>query len=179
MILKHRLDYSDLQYPADDGRRYELVRGMLLVTASSTPRHQRISSRLARRLDDYFERRGLGELFHAPIDLILTDEDVFVPDLLIVGDPSHVTERGIEGPPLLVVEILSPSTEGRDRGIKAQRYAELGVAHYWIVDPGTTRVECFRLAGEGFGLVIAAQNDEVLAHPDWDGFALPLGELWR
>ena len=93
-------------------------------------------------LHDYFGRSGRGEVFAAPTDVILTHEDVFVPDLVVVRHPQDVTERAIEAPPLLVVEILSPSTRKQDRGIKAERYAELGVEHFWIVDPDARQVEC-------------------------------------
>lgn len=176
---KRKLTYADLQITPDDGRRYELVRGTLLVTPSPRPRHQRISRRLTRLLEDYFTGIGRGEIFVAPTDVILTDEDVFVPDLLVVGDPSHVTERAIEAPPLLVVEILSPSTRKQDRGIKAERYAELGVAHYWIVDPEHERVELFRLEGGAYGLIAGASGPTTLAHPDWEGLVLDLEALWR
>ena len=177
--LKRKLDYSDLLVTPDDGKRYQLVRGELYVTPSPSPMHQRISKRLQRQLEAYFEGRSIGEVFNAPIDLILTNQDVFVPDLLVVADPSHVTKRGIESPPLLVVEILSPSTCSVDRGVKARRYAELGVEHYWIVDPERKRLECHRLAEGAFRSVVDAEADAALTHPDWDGLILDLGALWR
>ena len=175
---KRKLTYADLQVTPDDGRRYELVRGTLLVTPSPRPRHQRISKRLSRVLEDHFERGGLGEVFVAPTDVILTNEDVFVPDILVVRDPSDVTERAIEAPPLLVVEILSPSTRRQDRGIKADRYAQLGVPHYWIVDPEQQTVECFRLGVGVYRPIAGAQGATTLTHPDWDGLVLDLGALW-
>jgi Uma2 family endonuclease len=174
-----RLDYSDLVVTPDDGKRYELARGVLIVTPSPKPLHQRVSKRLLRLLMDHFETRSLGEVFDAPTDLILTAHDVFVPDLLVVADPSHVTERGIEGPPLLVVEILSPSTAKQDRFLKPQRYAELGVAHYWIVDPEEQRIECYRRAGNAFQLVVHGEGTSTLTHPDWDELTVDLAALWR
>ena len=90
--LKRTLDYSDLQVTPDDGKRYELVRGGILVTPSPSPVHQRISKRLQRQLEAYFETRSLGEVFAAPIDLILTEQDVFVPDLVVVTDPGSYHE---------------------------------------------------------------------------------------
>ncbi len=81
--LKRKLDYSDLLVSPDDGKRYQLVRGDLYVTPSPSPVHQRISKRLQRQLEAYFETRSLGEVFNAPIDLILTEQDVFVPDLVV------------------------------------------------------------------------------------------------
>ena len=102
-----------------------------------------------------------------------------MPDLVIAVDPSHISTRGIEAPPLLVVEILSPSTRAVDRGTKSRRYAELGVQHYWIVDPDKKRLECYRLAKGAFQSVIDAQGDTTLRHPDWDGLIVDLAALWR
>lgn len=177
--LNRKLEYSDLQISPDDGRRYELVQGDLFLAPSPSPMHQRVSRRLQLQLEAYFHGRSLGEVFGAPVDLILTVKDVFVPDLLVVADPSHVTGRGIEGPPVLVVEILSPSTQKVDRGVKARRYAELGVAHYWIVDPEQKRVECYRLEGGAFRSVVAAEGDVPLTHPEWDGLMIDTAALWR
>jgi len=177
--LKRTLDYSDLRVTPDDGKRYELVRGGIIVTPSPSPVHQRISKRLQRQLEAYFETRSLGEVFDAPIDLILTEQDVFVPDLIVVSDPSHISKRGVEAPPALIVEILSPSTQGHDRGLKARRYAELGVTHYWIVDPERRRLECHRLVKGTFRAVVDAEGDTTLEHPAWDGLVVDLAALWR
>jgi Uma2 family endonuclease len=177
--LKRKLEYSDLVATPDDGKRYEIIEGELYVTPSPNPVHQRVSKRLLRVLVDYFEGRSLGEVFHAPVDLILTRGDVFVPDLLVAADSGHVSKRGIEGPPLLVVEILSPSTSRQDRGVKARRYAELGVEHYWIVDPERRSVECHRLERGTFRRVVEASGSATLVHPDWGGLAVDLAALWR
>jgi Uma2 family endonuclease len=176
---RRKLDYSDIAATPSDGKRYELIRGQLFVNPSPSPIHQRVSRRLARRLEDYFQDRKLGELFYAPIDVILTNHDVFVPDLLVVSDPSHISKRGVEAPPLLVVEILSPSTRRVDRGLKSQRYAELAVEHYWIVDPVAERVECYRLESEAYRLVLEAEGADTLQHPDWAGLVIDLAALWR
>jgi Uma2 family endonuclease len=177
--LKRKLDYSDIAAAPSDGKRYELVDGELLVNPAPSPMHQRISKRLLRQLEDYFQERAIGEVFYAPLDVILTPHDVFEPDLLVVADPRHISKRGIEKPPLLVVEILSPSTRNVDRGIKSRRYAELGVPHYWIVDPEEKRVECFRLAAGAYAPVVDAKGDVTLQHPDWDGLTVDLAALWR
>ena len=174
-----KLEYRDLLATPADGRRYELIQGALFVNPSPNPIHQRISRRLARQLEDYFHPRSLGEVFYAPVDVILSAGDVFVPDLLVVADPSHISKRGIERAPLLVVEILSPSTRKVDRGFKFRRYAELGVAHYWIVDPEQHRVECHRLGAGAFRLIVEAEGDTALAHPEWNGLVLDLAGFWR
>ena len=177
--LNRKLDYEDFARLPDDGQRYEILDGELYVTASPSLLHQRLSKRLQRRLEDYFEDRGLGEVFNAPIDLILAQHDIVVPDLVIVAEPGQISARAIEGVPLMVVEILSPSTRGRDRGIKMRRYVALGVLHYWIVDPDARTIECWRLEGGEYHLVVNATVPDVLRHPDWPDLTIDLAALWR
>ena len=110
--------------------------------------------------------------------MILTNRDVVQPDLVLVTNAEQISKRGIEGPPFLLVEVLSPSTGEYDRTAKATRYAALGVVHYWIVDPDAQQVECYRSAGAAFELVVQGQGPTVLSHPDWPDFHLPLAELW-
>ena len=173
---KRKLEYADI--PADDGKYYELIDGELFVNPSPNWVHQRISRRLQRQLEDYFHARAIGEVFDAPLDVILTRHDVLQPDLLVVADGSDTSTRGIEKPPLLVVEVLSPSTRNRDLALKYRRYSELGVAHYWIVDPDRKRVECHRSIDGAFQLIVEAEGDTRLEHPVWDGMVLDLSALW-
>lgn len=102
--FRRKLDYSDIQAAPEDGKRYELVEGELFVNPAPSPIHQRISRRLQRPLEDYFHERSACEVFDAPIDLILTHQDVFGPDILVTADSSQITKRGIEAPPVLVDE---------------------------------------------------------------------------
>lgn len=176
--LKSKLDYDDYADIPTDGKRYELFDGILYMTPAPSPYHQRASRELQQQLMDYFHVRNLGEVFNAPIDLILTHHDVFQPDLLVVADPAQISARGIEGVPLLVVEILSPSTRTRDRTVKAQRYAALGVPHYWIADPDDQLLQCFRLEAGRYASVVEVQGARVLSHPDFPGLSLTLAKLW-
>lgn len=177
--LKRKLGYVDYERLPAEGKRFEILDGELYVTPAPNPLHQRLSKRLQRRLEDYFESRGLGEVFDAPIDLILGLHDIVQPDLLVVGHASQVTTRGIEGAPLLVVEVLSPSTRAQDRGVKMRRYAQLGVAHYWLMDPDTETIECWRLAGGAYELLVEGARPGTLQAPDWPGLSIDLGALWR
>lgn len=175
--LKRLLDYSDYRAAPEDGMRYEVLRGDLLVTPAPRPIHQRTLVRLVRALGDYCDGQG-GEVFVAPIDLILTNHDVFQPDLLVVDDSRLVTDRGIEGTPLLIVEILSRTTALRDRGVKARRYAELGIRYYWLVDPDERRVECHSLVGNAYDRVATFEGKSRISLRDFPGFDLPLNWLW-
>jgi Uma2 family endonuclease len=177
--LKARLDYDDYCAIPADGNRYELIDGRVHVTPAPSPRHQRVSKRLQRLLEDYFEASGGGEVFNAPIDVILTHHDVVQPDLVVVTDPSQVSERAVEGAPTLLVEVLSPSTTAYDRTTKAQRYATLGVPHYWIADPAACTIECFRLHEATYTSVASFVATDTLTHPDFPGLRVDLAAVWR
>lgn len=176
--VKQTLDYSDLAHTPDDGNRYEILEGNLLVTPSPAPLHQRISKRLQRQLEAYFETGSIGEVFDAPVDVILTFHDVVAPDLVVVADPKQITKRGIEGAPLLVVEILSPSTRDRDRTVKARRYAEVGIPHYWIADPDVQGIECYRLQTTTYMLLMHSSSPTPLTHPDFPNLQINLAAIW-
>jgi Uma2 family endonuclease len=176
---RRKLGYVDYERMPDYGKRYEIFDGELYVTPAATPLHQRLSKRLSLALVDYFEARAIGEVFYAPIDLVLGEHDIAQPDLLVVAEPAQISDRAIEGPPLLVIEILSPSTRAQDRGVKMQRYARLGIRHYWIVDPDAQTIECFRLEGDAYRLVAEFASPETLTHSDFSDLAIDLGALWR
>jgi Uma2 family endonuclease len=177
--LKAKLDYDDYAGIPPDRNRYEILDGELYVTPAPTPLHQRASKRLQRQLEDYFEARGLGEVFNAPIDLIVTQHDIAQPDLVVVTDPPQVSARGIEGVPALVVEVLSPSTRTHDRLVKARRYAALRIRRYWILDPEDRRLECYRLEGERYVEATTAEGDATLDLPEWPDLTIRLADLWR
>jgi Uma2 family endonuclease len=175
--LKQVLDYGDYAAIPPDGKRYELLDGDVHVTPSPSPLHQWVSKRLQRQLEAYFEARGLGRVYNAPIDVILTFHDVVQPDLVVVTDLSQVSARGVEGAPALVVEILSPATPLYDRTTKSRRYAALGVPHLWLVEPEPRRLECYRLEGSAYRRVAVAEQDATLDVPDWPGLTIRLADL--
>jgi len=177
--LKRKLDYEDYRRLPDDGKRYEILDGELYVAAAPSPLHQRVSKRLQRKLEDYFEARRLGEVFDAPIAMILGRHDVAEPDILVVTDPGQISGRGIEGAPLLVVEVLSPSTRRHDREVKMGRYAVLAVPHYWIVDPEGKWIACYRRGGDTYRHVLTAEGDTQLIPGDWPDLTISLADLWR
>jgi Uma2 family endonuclease len=179
MPAKRKLGYDDLLGMPDDGLIREILDGELVVTPAPSPMHQRVSKRLQRQLEAYFEDRALGEVFNAPVDAILGRHDVVEPDILIVTDPETISARAIESAPLLAVEVLSPSTERTDRTRKRDRYAANGIQHYWIVSIDDRSVVCLRLSGSEYVLVAEGQGDTTLAHPDWTDLRIDLGALWR
>ena len=172
-----KLTYDDFVRFPDDGRRHELIDGEHYVTPSPNWPHQWVSKRLFRYLEDYFEPRGLGTVFYAPLDVILSRHDVVEPDVL-VARPSQLTGQWIDGPPLLAIEILSPSSARADRYVKFRRYAEFGIDHYWIADPNAQTIECYRVREERYDLIARAAEGEPLTHPDFPGLSIPTDDLW-
>jgi Uma2 family endonuclease len=176
--IHSKLTYDDYAAAPSDGRTYQIVDGEVIVTPAPSPQHQRASRRLQRLLEAYFEPRG-GEVFNAPIDLILTNHDVTQPDLVVVSDPGSVTRRGIEQPPTLLVEVLSPSTETYDRQLKAKRFAALGVPHFWVLDPEALRLECFRNDAGTYVLTATVEGAATLSSPDFAGLSIDLASIFR
>jgi Uma2 family endonuclease len=178
----HRLvlTYRDYAALPDDGHRYELHDGALSVTPAPGTRHQHIIGELFAAVRQHVRARELGRVFIAPVDVILSDVTVLQPDLVYV-DPTRahlVTERGVEGPPTLVVEIISPSTGTIDRVTKAHLYARHGVPYFWLVDPTARTIEAFRLEGERYVLVTRAAGDPEVTLPPFADLTLRLVDLW-
>jgi Uma2 family endonuclease len=143
--------YNDYATLPNDGKRYEIVEGVLYMSPSPNIIHQRIAGRIFRYLATYIEDAGLGLVLDAPTDVELSPIDVFQPDVLVVLNAGleKVQELKVVGAPDLVVEVASPSTSTQDRNKKYRVYAKAGVMEYWIVDPGTQTVELLVLeAGE-------------------------------
>jgi Uma2 family endonuclease len=120
--------------------RWELIGGVAYdMTPAPSLEHQRVSTALVVAIGVALKeaRGGCGEceVFAAPVDVFL-GQDVFQPDLVVVCDPARKSARGIEGPPDLVVEILSPSTAVKDITRKRWAYEAAGVPEYLLVDPG-------------------------------------------
>ena len=181
MATRVVLTYKDYEALPADGRRYELHDGELLVTPAPAPRHQRVSGRLYRLLQTHVETQRLGEVLYSPIDCILSETTVVQPDLAYLDTTrlSLVSARGIEGPPTLIVEVLSPSTVLVDRSAKRQLYARPGVPYYWIVDPEARAIEGYFLSEGAYEPSMTATTKEVTFPPPFGDLALDPAALWQ
>ncbi|QTH41082.1 Uma2 family endonuclease [Cohnella sp. LGH] len=146
----------------DDGNRYEVIDGVLeLMSPSPTASHQSIASDLCFELKQSCKSDYL--IYVAPLDVILSNTNVVQPDAIMIHrSRKHiVTSRGIEGPPDLAVEVLSPSSQKRDRLKKRAVYEKHGVPEYWIIDPEARTLEQFHLDERGkYELTQLYENDE-------------------
>ena len=132
------LTYDDLLEMPDDGQRYEIIDGELIVSPAPIANHQRVLKRLVRVFDDFANETGRGEVFFAPFDVQLGYHDIVEPDLVfIAAEQGRVPgqDHKFEGSPVLVVEVISPSSGQTDRVKKMALYARSGVLEYWIADP--------------------------------------------
>jgi Uma2 family endonuclease len=141
------LTEDDLATMPDDGHRYELLDGTLLVSPAPIPIHQRCVTRLLVLLDA--ARLPGQEVFAAPLDVRLSRTTVLEPDVL-VARKADLTPARLEGPPLLVVEVLSPSTRRIDLGAKRLAYEAAGVPAYWLVDPEAPSLTVLELDAGGY-----------------------------
>jgi len=148
----------------DDGNRYELLDGELLVSPSPRSAHQDTVGTLYALVRAYVRAHRIGHPQISPADLQLTPEELAQPDLFVVPlvegrRPKNWEEYGI---PLLVVEVLSPSTARYDRLVKRRRYQRAGTREYWIVDPDARLVERWRPDDERPEIL----EETLIWHPD-------------
>ena len=182
-----KLTYDDLvaMFPDEDGVRRELIDGELFVTPSPIIRHQRVALRLSTALANHLAAHpNQGEVFAAPLDVVMTPHNVVEPDLFVVlGNQRDIlTEKHVHGVPGIVIEVLSPGTRKRDLTIKRQLFDRQGVREYWIVDPDRNSVSVYRRGSDGalpLTTTLEAKDGNTLTTPLLRGWALPLESFFR
>ncbi len=181
MATRAVLTYADLVAMPADGKRYELHEGEVYMTAAPRPRHQQVVANLHLILAAHVRGLGLGEVFLSPIDVILSAVTVVEPDLVYLEAArlGSVSERGIEGPPTLAIEVVSPTTAAADRGVKRQLSAKYGVPHYWIVDPDARLVETYSLAGPAYEPGPCLDGPTPVVLPPFPDLPLDPASVWR
>ena len=142
--------YADYAAIPADGRRYEIVEGVLYMSPSPSPKHQLVCGNIHADLRTFVRERKLGQVFIAPLDVELSPGTVVQPDVLVVLERRReiITPTRIIGAPDLVVEVASPGTQTHDRSRKLIAYAEGGVPECWLADPDAETVELLILAAE-------------------------------
>ena len=162
-----RVTYAEMLEWPDDGRRYELYDGEVIVVPSPVLRHQRVALHLIDLLHDYEQVTG-GVVVPAPFDIVFSQHNVIEPDVVYFRpERQHLLNQWSAAyvPPDLAVEVLSPSTEMRDRGRKMALLARFGVPEYWIVDPAANTIEVRVLRAAAYELAATANADDVVTSP--------------
>lgn len=169
--------YEDVQRLPEDGRRYEVIDGVLYVSPSPRQIHQLLSRRL-QFFFYQFELEGKGYVYNAPMDLRMQGCSPVQPDLIFLTADQYeqIKECWVEGPPHLLVEILSPKSGSLDRVKKLRKYAQNDVPFYLIVDPKAETLEVLELDGSTYRLA----HSLIPPDDEWtfQGKTLKLAELF-
>ena len=148
MALTQEKTYTiDDIYALPDGERAELIDGQIYYMAPPNFRHQKLVSGLTHLLIQYIKTKGGGcEVIPAPFAVFLNaDENIYVePDVSVICDKSKLDDRGCNGAPDFIIEIVSPSSRRMDYSTKNALYSDAGVREYWIVDPEKEHTTVYR-----------------------------------
>ncbi|PSB06064.1 hypothetical protein C7B76_30285 [filamentous cyanobacterium CCP2] len=175
---------TDIALFPDDGKRYEIINGELILTKAPRWSHQQVTGRIFNALDDWSQTTGLGEAAFNP-GIIFTEEDNVIPDVVwasnerfsrLLNDAEHLT-----GAPELVVEVLSPGEKNVqcDCQLKLKLYSQQGVQEYWIVNKDLRQVQVYRRNDAVLTLVLTLQDKDALTSPLLPNFSCPLEKIFR
>jgi Uma2 family endonuclease len=178
------LTVADLDaFPDDDGNRYELIGGELFVSRPPGIPHQRVLLNLELGLSDYLRANPIGILVPGA-GAIFSDYDAVIPDLAFVCNERWdqvVTGEKFTGALDLVIEILSPGTQNRQRDLSAKRqlYGKYGAKEYWIVDSENREVLVLRLQGQALEEIVTLKAEDELTSPLLSGFELKVSAIFN
>ena len=162
--------YQDwLDAPHDEYARVELIDGEIYLFAAPGRRHQAVVREMFVQLANHLRGKRC-ETYTGPIAVRLEKDSVVEPDIIVVCDPKKLTKTGVEGPPDLIIEVLSPSNTRHDRFTKFMLYQRTGVPEYWIVDPEEDTLTIHRLVNDGYKTSVYDNTDTatVAALPDFE-----------
>jgi len=162
----------------DDGNRYELLNGRLYMMASPTDLHQVIAAELTAQFVIFLRDKTCRVYPTLDVRLHKDEDTVFQPDIIVVCDQSKISKKGCKGAPDFIAEILSPSTERRDRITKFKAYRQAGVLEYWIIDPDERIVTAYRLI-DGNYAAEAYSNTDTAPVQTLPGCEIDLSLLFR
>jgi Uma2 family endonuclease len=177
-----KLTYDDFLLFPDDGKRHELIDGEHYVTPSPNVSHQRVAGTLFGVMWTHLQSHPIGEVFMAPLDVVMSRHDVVEPDILYVSNDRRaqiLTTSNVQGAPDLAIEVTSKGTRKRDETIKRRLY-ERGVSEYWVVDPEIAVVRIYRREGDRFARAteLSREAGDVLTTPLLPGFEIALQRIF-
>jgi len=182
-IQTKELTYEEFLKLPEINRRYEVIDGELIyMTPSPTPEHQRIALNLSLKLAPFIRDRHLGELFFAPLDVLITREPLRIrqPDLLFVSNQrkSIIGPQHIEGGPDLVIEILSPANTRWNLEEKLKDYALINVQECWLASPEARTVEVLRFSSSRFERLGLYGMGDTITSEVLPALYLNVDEIW-
>lgn len=167
----------DLESP---DKRYELIGGEFFMVPAPNMWHQTVSREIEFRIVCLLKETELGEVFYAPCDVVLSDEDVVQPDIIFVSKENFhiITEDNIKGSPDLLIEIISKNSAQRDRITKKRLYERYGVKEYWLVDVDKKEIEVLTLTQAGYEIYGVFKAQDTLSSVVLRNFDFKVGEVF-
>ncbi|MBI5395579.1 MAG: Uma2 family endonuclease [Verrucomicrobia bacterium] len=158
----------------EGGPRYQLIEGELYMAPAPNRYHQEICGNLYLILRNYLAAHPGGVLYAAPLDLYLSEFDVFQPDLVFVSkaNRSILADDGVRGVPDLVIEVLSPATAQLDKRSKRKIYARHGVKELWLVDPILLQIHVYDLVRSPEKAARVLEEDGSFESPFFTGLTI-------
>jgi Uma2 family endonuclease len=184
MTARTAMTYRDYAALPDDGKRYEIFDGALREMTGPTLLHQTVLFNLAKILDAHVTARNLGRVIIAPFDVILSDRpgetNILQPDIIYLDHErlGVLRAHAVEGPPTLVVEILSPRTAVIDRTTKRALYARYAVPYFWLIDLDARVIEAQALRAGEYAVAVAASGARPVDVPPFVDLGLVPASLW-
>ncbi len=176
-------EFRELEFDDNDHSWYELINGQPVRKQSPSIHHQRISGKIEFELALYAKQSQSGEMFHAPLDVVLDDNNAYHPDIFFIKTERSfildAKEQVVIGAPDLVVEILSKSTAVYDKGAKKENYERNGVREYWLVDPRNKSIEVYTLLQQRYQLALYQEETGVISSIVLEGFSLDLEQIFE
>lgn len=177
---KKMYTYQDYLELPEDGKHYEVINGELIMTPAPFTIHQKVSANIVGELRPFVKKHQKGEVLYAPVDVVLSENNVVQPDILFIAEKhaNIITEKNITGVPDLIIEILSPATGYYDLIEKKEIYEKFGVREYWIVDPKKQWVEIYINEGNKFTLNQHVDKKGMLASLVLERFQISLENIF-
>jgi len=200
MMISLKLDRKNIKIRSESGKIFftysnieklpewpsgplvEIIGGELFLIPSPSLNHQRISRRLASIIMQYVEQHELGEVFYAPVDIVLSDENIVVPDLIFISKEhaNILHPKSIQGAPDLIIEILSENKTA-DLMYKKDIYEKYGVSEYWIIDPKSRQIMIYvsEKTKKQFKALHIFKEQDVIRFSTISGLEIPVLEIFR
>ena len=164
-VMVKKLTWDDIKdWPEHHGRT-EIVDGELVMSPVPLRRHQKICMRLGARIEAFVEQTDLGEFYSLPVHVILAEDVNYEPDLCFIAkNRLHLLQdpASVDGPPDLIIEVISESNRTHDTVVKFRDYERYGVREYWIVDPREEHIRVYFLDGGKYAsLGVFGRGDRV------------------
>lgn len=156
LSLKKRYTVEDI-YALPNGQRAELIDGMIYNMAPPNRIHQELVSQFTKVIGQYIDKNnGNCKVYPAPFAVFLNadDKNYVEPDISVICDRNKLDERGCNGAPDFIIEVVSPGSRKMDYNIKNGKYAEAGVREYWIIDTEKERTTVYRYEEDAAPIII-------------------------